>query len=318
MKCAIKSTGFMKITIDDNQEIQLASLLNDHKTETVNSEVRDIFSQHYPVEEYSLINNAVKLIDNLFCGDFPGYNACNTEYHDLHHTLEVFLASARLMDGYNIHYKKKFKLMTAVNLLLAALFHDTGYIQESWDNSGTGAKHTISHVERSMEFLNMHHFMFNIPIMDLSCICRLILATKMSEDFNTISFHSESEKDAAALVASADLLGQMSNRAYLEKLLFLYNEYREAEIFGYETEFDILKKSVAFYKKVEERLNNDLRGMFKNAEDHFSKRFNIKSNLYIVAIERQMNYLNSIIEDNTTNFRHKLNRADLESVNILK
>jgi hypothetical protein len=164
----------------------------------------------------------------------------------------------------------------------------------------------------------MHHFRFNIPIMDLACICRLILSTKMSEDFNTISFHSESEKAAASLVASADLMGQMSNRAYLEKLLFLYNEYKEAEIFGYETEFDILEKTVSFYRKVEERLNNDLNEMFKNAEYHFTKRFNISSNLYIVAIERQMDYLNSIIGDNTTNFRQKLNRADLESVNIIK
>jgi hypothetical protein len=304
--------------MENNQNIQLAALLPDEKIETINSEVRSLFAHHYPVEEYSLIDNAVKLIDDLFNGRFPGYSACNTEYHDFHHTLEVFLASARLMDGYNIRNKEKYKIMTAVNILLAALFHDTGYIQESWDNSGTGAKHTQSHVERSMEFLNMHHYKFNIPIMDIACICRFILSTKMTEDFNAISFHSEKEKSAAALVASADLMGQMSNRAYLEKLLFLYNEYKEAEIFGYETEFDILKKSVAFYTKVEERLNRDLNEMFKYAEAHFSKRFNIKSNLYMLAIERQMDYLNTIIEDSTSNFRQKLNRADLETVTIVK
>lgn len=304
--------------MESKQKTQLASLLTDHKTETIISEVRNIFSHHYPVEEFSFIENVVKIIDDLFNGRFPGYNACNTEYHDFHHTLEVFLASARLMDGYNIQYNVKFNLMTAVNLLLAALFHDTGYIQESWDNSGTGAKHTLSHVERSMEFLNINHFRFNIPIIDIACICRLILSTKLTEDFNTISFHSESEKAAAALIASADLLGQMSNRAYLEKLLFLYNEYREAELFGYETEFDILKKTVDFFMKVEDRLNSDLNGMYKYAEVHFGKRFNINSNLYIVAIERQINYLNSIIEDSSTNFRTKLNRIDLESVNIVK
>ncbi len=301
-----------------NQDLQLASLLADNKKETINSEVRSIFSQHYPVEEYMLINNAVKLIDDLFKGDFPGYSSCNTEYHDIYHTRDVFLATARLIDGYNILNKEKFTLVTAENLLLAALFHDTGYIQESWDNSGTGAKHTLSHVERSIDFLNMHHFMFNIQSLDTASISRIIQTTKMSADFNTIPFHSESEKAAGALVATADILGQMSHRAYLEKLLFLYNEYKEAGIFGYETEFDILKKTVTFYVKVEERLNNELMGMFKYAEVYFNKRHKIDTNLYIIAIERQMNYLNSIIEDSTTNFRHKLNRADLESINILK
>ena len=43
---------------------------------------------------------------------------------------------------------------------------------------------------------------------------------------------------------------------------------------------------------------------------HFRIRHGIEKNLYVIAMERQMNYLRSIIEDQTTNFRHKLKRGD--------
>ena len=33
---------------------------------------------------------------------YPGYRACDTEYHNLQHTLDVTLAMARLMDGYEV------------------------------------------------------------------------------------------------------------------------------------------------------------------------------------------------------------------------
>jgi len=35
----------------------------------------------------------------LFQGRYAGYLACNTNYHDLCHTTETFLAMARLIDG---------------------------------------------------------------------------------------------------------------------------------------------------------------------------------------------------------------------------
>ncbi len=63
------------------------------------------------------------------------------------------------------------------------------------------------------------------------------------------------------MLGSADLLGQMSDRAYLEKLLFLYKEFREAGIPGFNTEFDIIRKTVDFYEITVQRL----RGPFAEA-----------------------------------------------------
>jgi len=50
----------------------------------------------------------------------------------------------------------------AINLLNAALFHDTGYIQEKSDDEGTGAKYTSIHVKRSIQFLDKHQAAFKL------------------------------------------------------------------------------------------------------------------------------------------------------------
>ena len=106
----------------------------------------------------------------------------------------------------------------------------------------------------------------------------------------------------------------MADRAYLEKLLFLYYEFREAGIEGYNTEFDILRKTLDFYEITQTRLETTLKGSYLYAAVHFAVRRGINYNLYMEAIERHMNYLKKILSDETTNFRHKLKRLDMESV----
>jgi hypothetical protein len=41
--------------------------------------------------------------------------------------------------------------------MIAALICDKGYIQELVDHSGTGAKHTLAHIERSIAFLRDYY-----------------------------------------------------------------------------------------------------------------------------------------------------------------
>ena len=45
-------------------------------------------------------NRAFDDIVRLYRGENPGYATCDTAYHDLQHVLEVTLAMARLLDGY--------------------------------------------------------------------------------------------------------------------------------------------------------------------------------------------------------------------------
>jgi len=295
--------------MSEEKDVQLAQLIDTHDAEKVIEEVLRIFYFHYSEDAALRVRLAFSQVRSLFMGEFPGYRECLAEYHDFNHTMSVLLASARLLDGYNIE-RVFLPEELAIQLLLATLLHDTGYIQEDWDTEGTGAKYSRQHEQRSIEFLQRHAGVFEIEEPEVEPLIRLIESTDLKTDFARIAFPSEEEQDAGAILGSADILGQMSDRAYLEKLLFLYHEFREAGIPGYETEFDILKKTRDFYKVVRGRLRDTYLHVFELAHHHFRERYEINQNLYIVAVDRQMAYLERIIGDENTNFRHKLKRGD--------
>src|SRR5205823_12972465 len=93
----------------------------------------------------------------LYRGEYPGYAKCDTEYHDMQHVLDVTLAMARLLDGYERSRpdhapgidEKLFQLGA-----ICALFHDMGYIRRSSDKKHLrGAEYTLIHVTRGGRFL---------------------------------------------------------------------------------------------------------------------------------------------------------------------
>ncbi len=293
----------------EGKDIQLSEFVDSRDPEEVIEEILRIFYYHYAEDSALRIQLAFSQVRSLFAGEFPGYRECLAEYHDFSHTMSVLLATARLLDGYNIE-RVFLPEDLSIQLLLAALLHDTGYIQEDWDTEGTGAKYSQQHEQRSIEFLRRHAEVFEIEEREIEPIIRFIQSTDLKTDFARIPFISEREQDAGAMLGSADVLGQMSDRAYLEKLLFLYHEFREAGIPGYETEFDILRKTREFYAAVKGRLRDTYLHMFELTTHHFRERYEVNQNLYIVAVDRQMAYLDKIVTDETTNFRHKLKRGD--------
>lgn len=287
---------------------QLSSLLASQKPSAIAAEVRGIFTRHYPARRYSRVSHAVNIVRKLFVGSFPGYRACNTEYHNLAHTMDALLASARIVDGFNIQ-NPPLPPNIVENLFCAALLHDTGYIQESWDTEGTGAKYTATHVERSVNFLMKNRDAFGLDDESIRVITNTIRCTGLSVDLGTIPFASDIEQYAGCIMGTADILGQMSDRAYLEKLLFLYYEFKEAGIAGFDTEFDLLRKTVDFYQITKKRLSESYQNIHIYSQHHFKHRHGIDTNLYLEAIERQIEYLEKIIDDDSTNFRHKLKRG---------
>src|SRR5712664_824771 len=89
-------------------------------------------------------------------GDQPGYHACDTAYHDVQHVLEVTLAMARLIDGYERARIGLEPLDAAMFRLgvITALFHDCGYIRTLDDRQHkNGGELTLTHVSRGARFL---------------------------------------------------------------------------------------------------------------------------------------------------------------------
>ncbi|MCX7023468.1 MAG: HD domain-containing protein [Spirochaetes bacterium] len=303
----------------DSSEAQLSRMLStssDDPNEIIEAqaaETRRIFLFWFDDNAYTPVALAFESTCRLFAGRFPGYRACNTDYHDLRHTVDAFLASARLMDGVLLS-GRDMGSTGAVDLLMAALFHDTGYIQESGDMTGTGAKYTLSHVDRSVEFVVRNAPAFGLDPERARAIGRIIECTDIRLGAADLEFVGPDEETAGYILGTADILGQMADRAYLEKLLFLYYEFREAGFPGYETEFDILRKTMAFYDSTVKRLDEGFRHFRGFERTHFRERFGIDRELYRESIERQMAYLASILDDNTVNFRRKLKRVDLEKL----
>ena len=99
----------------------------------------------------------------------------------------------------------------------------------------------------------------------------------------------------AKLLGCADLIGQMADRIYLEKLFYLYREFEEGQVSDYSDEMDLLVKTLSFFPLVHRRFEEQLGGCDHLAKAHFSVRWNISRNLYHVAIEKQKHYLEHIL-----------------------
>jgi len=179
--------------------------------------------------------------------------------------------------------------------IISALMHDTGYNQTLDDTSGTGAKYTIDHILRSIDFCN-HYFAGHPRFADESKTFRdILLCTGFTERINEIRFLNQEVATAGNILGAADLLGQMADRLYLEKLLFLYYEFKEAGIADYENEYDLLLKTLQFYHATLNRLEYDLGSVHKHMKSHFQVRWGIDHDLYIESINNNIEYLKQVI-----------------------
>jgi hypothetical protein len=235
-------------------------------------------------------------VNDLYHGNYPGYRACNTGYHDFNHASAVFLAMARLIHGAALD-GCVFTEGDIVAGLAGAILHDAGYIQDADDREGTGAKHKANHERRSMEFLSRHGTSFGLSADEIAAGRSIILCTDMQKDIASISFASRQIKFIGKLLAAADLLAQLSDQLYLEKLLYLYHECREAGTGNYTTETDILIKAAPFYDVFEDRLKLLMIKTDRYLKLHFASRSHGDEDLYRVAIEKHKHYLENILSN---------------------
>lgn len=287
--------------------------------ECVRREVEMLMDECFSGYDGELFKRAFEDVEKLFFGLYPGYLASNTKYHDFEHTCSVVLATARLMFGAMVQ-GAVFTEEECQKGLLAALYHDVGLIQTSDDVLGTGAKYTVGHEERSIQFMrtNLDGAMAEDDIEDIAdCIRCTILAMSPSK----VAFRTENMRLMGYFLGSADLLAQIADRYYLEKLLLLFEEFQEAKLPGYDTAFDLLLKTRTFYQDVaRKRLDNAFGKVDRYMTSYFKKRWSTDHDLYNEAIERNLDYLDGILsgcKDDLDCFMKGLRRGDI-SVDSLK
>ncbi len=264
-------------------------LYRDHP-EDVLSEVKKTILLIFSQFDFHQLERVFGDILRLFDGKYPGYRRCNTLYHDLKHTLDCFHATARLIHGAFVN-GLRFE-PGDVNLgLISALMHDTGYIQTQEDYTGTGAKYTLGHVQRSIDFMAKYVQDHRFPPEYLPIGSAFLRCTGLDVKITEIKFRSREHEILGKILGTADLVGQMAQENYLEKLAFLYNEFKEGGVPGYIDALDLLKKTPGFWDMVQERMAVELGRVDLYLRDHFRVSRGIDQDLYRKAIERNVEHV---------------------------
>src|SRR5471032_3048752 len=124
--------------------------------QAVNDEINHIYRDLYQGAPTDKLDQAFRDMAQLYRGEYPGYHSCDTAYHDTQHVLDVTLAMARLINGYERGRIGTQPLDDSLFRLgvITALFHDCGYVRELSDQTHkNGAEFTLTHVTRGAHFL---------------------------------------------------------------------------------------------------------------------------------------------------------------------
>lgn len=290
-------------------DLQLSQLIGEFSPSAVWKEVSTILHDYISDSDWLPLEAAFSTTIDLYEGRYPGYQTCTTPYHDLDHILDVFLALARLIHG-SLLDGFEFDGRSIALALSASLFHDAGLIQTSDDTNGTGAKYLADHDQRSLRLMRVYGRKSGWSESEIEAGCFLISCTDLSHDVAQISYPSATIEHLGKLLAAADLIAQMADRVYLEKLLYLYHEFKEGGIGDYTGEVDLLRKTIGFYQFVDERLAPISEMIDRLARRHFTARWDIDANLYQTAIQSQQEYLQFIL-DQPGDPRSYLRRQDI-------
>lgn len=282
--------------------------------EQVRGEVMRVFRGLYDGKPPRAVPAAIeRAFDDLlraYRGEDDEYQACDTEYHDIQHVLDVTLTMARLMDGYErsrdvtrSSASGSPHLPAEVFALgvITALYHDFGYLKKRSDRRHRyGAEYTLSHVTRGSKHLGAY-----LPKLGLRRLANtaatLVHYTGYERPAETIPINDTLLRRVGHMLGTADIIAQMSDRCYLEKCRDrLYPEFvlgglaektlpggRKQVLFS--SGDDLVRKTPAFYMNAAKRLDLQLARAYEYAERHFAGQ-----NLYVEEMQKNVRYAQTV------------------------
>ena len=268
--------------------------------------VEALYRPTWPQLDLEPLRRAVAHFERLFAGEVPGFHGVDTVYHDRQHTLDITLALARLLVGYERQADSSARLggARAIVGLITGLFHDVGYLRRADDrNSRNGAEFTRTHVSRGARFLSEY-----LPVLGFGAwvpvATQIIHFTGYEMPFERIEAQVPDPHDITVghLLGTADMIAQMADRCYLEKCRDrLYAEFVLGGValpftqgypqVKYASGLDLLRQTPEFVSEVrEKRLAGDFHGAYRYLEILYGGR-----NPYLEAIERNVEYLRQVL-----------------------
>jgi len=294
------------------QQLDITQTVCICETAAVCDAVREIFLSRFPGSEtdFAVVETLFADIDRLYRGAYPGFHACDTDYHDLRHILDVTLAAMRLFDGHEKVHGSTSRALGKQRVLLGlacALFHDIGYLRHKHDTRHKhGAEYTKIHVSRGVEFLAVYFPSIGKP--EWVGSTRSLLHYTGYE--KRIQMEDPLDHKLGCLLGTADLIAQMSDKAYLERCRdFLYHEFRIGKIpspaagngQGFESPVALLDQTPEFIRTtIAKRLDGLFGSVYHYAADHFGG-----ANLYMEGIDKNCRFLEILLDERKL---HLLNR----------
>lgn len=267
--------------------------------------VAQLFAESWPRTPFHAVERSFARFEEMFSGRASGYEGVDTLYHDMQHTLDITLAMARLMAGYErqVEARERFGGERAVVGLITALFHDVGYLRERSDTEAqNGAEYTRTHVSRGARFLAQW-----LPEVGLGhwapMAVELVHYTGYEKPIAQIPLEDPRDRRLGQLLGTADMTAQMADRCYLEKCRDrLYPEFvlggvaLPTDTGGYRkviyaSGLDLLRQTPGFMEQVRaKRLDGEFESAYRYLEILFNGR-----NPYIEAIERNLAFLKEVL-----------------------
>ncbi|MAT93835.1 MAG: hypothetical protein CME59_14685 [Halioglobus sp.] len=267
--------------------------------------VRSILQEHFRAFDFAVLEVLFRDLQRLYEGDYPGFRACDIQYHNLQHVLDVTLAMGRLLDGCLRNPEQEVRLSSELALagIATALFHDSGYIRRTRDTRhSNGAAYTRVHVSRGARFLAS--YLPEVGLQDIVGTCtRIIYFTGYDRDPQSIEVHGRAEYLLGTLLGTADLIAQLADIDYAAKCReYLYEEFVAGGLAGeqgeqshmgtiYRSREQLLSMTPAFIRTtMEVRLGEQFDGVHRYAAEHFGGR-----HLYMDAIVENCRNLEAML-----------------------
>lgn len=252
------------------------------RPEAVAAAVGELLAALYPGTDLTPVTRAFGVFRGLYAGTLRGYAGCDTWYHDAQHSLDCALAFTRLLEGHERSAAASDRLGARRGVLgvIAALFHDAGYIRRDGDTATNGAEFTRTHVHRSAEFLG--DFLPEAGFDRETAMTRqLVHFTGYELALDAIAVTDARDRRLGFLLGTADVLAQTADRCYLEKCRdYLYREFTYCGIAGparagspeptYTSPEQLLRDTPNFHRRMwGERLDGYFGGVHRYMGAHF-------------------------------------------------
>ena len=192
--------------------------------------IEKLHDQMFPGVPCPYVRVFLRYIEEIFGGRYRDFQAMDTAYHDLEHTIQATLCCLRILAGH-----QRAGVNPRINAddfrigCVAMLLHDVGYAKKIGDDDGTGAKYTLIHEHRGCDIARELLAAEGWPTDEIERVCSLILCTGPRSNLGGTKFGNPAHRLLGQAVCTADFLSQMSDPGYVQKLPDLFEEFSESD-----------------------------------------------------------------------------------------